>query len=147
VIDASPDHAVTLIRLLEALIAGDVQSLDHLVTDDVSGWTPNLHVTTRDQLLEAIDVPEVAFSNVETAIDAVGHHGDKAFAEWRIAVDHTGPMVVDEDLLLPPTGRRLHLAGATVAEFDGARVRAFRTYFDDLALLEQVLAPSPLREA
>ena len=69
----------------------------------------------------------------------VEQFGDKVAAEWHVAVDHTGPIYVDDDLAVEPTGRRLHLAGATFAEFEGDRIKAFRHYFDDLALLEQAL--------
>jgi predicted ester cyclase len=56
-----------------------------------------------------------------------------------VAADHTGPLFIDDDVVIEPTGRRLHLSGATVAEFDGDRICAFRSYFDDLALVEQAL--------
>jgi predicted ester cyclase len=46
---------------------------------------------------------------------------------------------IDEDLNIEATGRRLHLSGATFAEFSDDKVNAFRNYFDDLALLEQAL--------
>jgi predicted ester cyclase len=77
---------------------------------------------------------------LDAEVQALDQVGDKAIAEWHVAADHTGPLVVDDDLTIEPTGRRLHLSGATVAEFDGDRVCAFRSYFDDLALVEQVLA-------
>jgi predicted ester cyclase len=38
-----------------------------------------------------------------------------------------------------PTGRRVRLAGATVADFRSGKIRSFRSYFDDLSLIEQVL--------
>jgi hypothetical protein len=31
------------------------------------------------------------------------------------------------------------LAGVTVAEFRGEKIRSFRTYFDDLSLIEQLV--------
>ena len=126
-------------RLLEASVTGDGDAIADLVTADVTGWSPNLFVTSRDDLLAALEERDESFSGIEIEVRALDHVGDKAFAEWHVAVDHTGPMVVDDDLVLEPTGRRLHLSGATVAEFDGDHICAFRNYFDDLALLEQVL--------
>jgi len=127
-------------RLLAAAVAGDRESVSGLVTDDVVAWSPNLYVTSRAALLGALEQREDAFSGIDIQVRALDQLGDKAIAEWHVAVDHTGTLVVDDDLAIEPTGRRLHVSGATVAEFDGDRVCAFRSYFDDLALLEQAIA-------
>ena len=47
--------------------------------------------------------------------------------------------MVDDDVQLEPTGRTIVLAGATFAEFRDDQICAFRNYFDDAALLEQIL--------
>ena len=133
-------QASALRRLLQAAVTGDRDSMADLVTADVTGWSPNLYVASRDELLAALEGRDVAFSGIEVQVHALDQVGDKAIAEWHVAVDHTGPLVVDDDLTIDPTGRRLHISGATVAEFDGDRICAFRSYFDDLALIEQVLA-------
>jgi ketosteroid isomerase-like protein len=132
-------HASVLRHLLHASLVGDRASVADLVTDDVVAWSPNMFVTSRDQLLNALERQEAAFSSVEVSVHALDELGDKAFAEWHLSADHTGPLAVDDDLVLQPTDRRVHLSGATFAEFDGDRICAFRTYFDDLALLEQAL--------
>lgn len=132
-------HATALRSLLQAAITGDGGLIGDSVTDDVTGWSPNLVVSTREQLLDALAGRDEAFSAIELDVRALNELGDKAIAEWHVAADHTGPLVVDDDLVIEPTGRRLHVSGATIAEFDGDRICAFRTYFDDLALVEQAL--------
>ena len=72
---------------------------------------------------------------VITGLDVIHN---KAFAEWVMEADHVGPLVID-DVRVEATGQRLQLGGATVAEFEGHRIRAFRTYFDTLGLLEQMI--------
>jgi ketosteroid isomerase-like protein len=134
------NHGGALRRLLHAAVSGDRGSMAELVTDDVVGWSPNLSVTSRGELLEALEGRDDAFSGIEIGVQALDEIGDKAIAEWHVAVDHTGPLVVDDDVVIEATGRRLHLSGATFAEFDGDRICAFRSYFDDLALVEQALA-------
>jgi ketosteroid isomerase-like protein len=132
-------HASALRRLLDATVTGDRDAMSDLVTSDVTGWSPNLFVTSRDELLAALEQRDDAFSGIEVRVQALDHVGDKAIAEWHVAVDHTGPLAFEDDVVIEPTGRRLHLSGATVAEFDGDRICAFRSYFDDLALVEQLL--------
>jgi hypothetical protein len=133
------DRTAVLRRLLEASIGADPHTIADVVTKDVSGWSPNLNVRSREELLDVVGDLDDVFTNVEGTIDAVDEVGDKTIAEWHLSADHTGRLVLDDDLFLEPTQRRLHLAGATFAEFEGDRICAFRHYFDDLALLEQVI--------
>ena len=65
--------------------------------------------------------------------------GNKAYAEWLIEADHTGPLVLSEGAELEPTGRRVQLAGVTVADFREGKIRSYRTYFDDISLIEQIV--------
>jgi hypothetical protein len=128
-----------LVQALEAAVTGDDSTLDQTFTEDVVGWSPNLAVTSRAELAEEFGDRHDALSNIVIAFDAIYIIGDNAIAEWRISADHTGPIVVDDDLQLEPTGRNIVLAGATFAEFRGDQICAFRNYFDDAALLEQLL--------
>ena len=42
--------------------------------------------------------------------------------------------------MLEATGRHVQLPGVTVADFREGKIRSFRTYFDDLSLIEQIVA-------
>jgi ketosteroid isomerase-like protein len=128
-----------LVQALEAAVTGDDRALDQTFTEDVVGWSPNLAVTSRAELAEEFGDRHDALSNIVIAFDAIYIIGDNAIAEWRISADHTGPIVVEDDLQLEATGRTIVLAGATFAEFRGDQICAFRNYFDDAALLEQLL--------
>ena len=52
----------------------------------------------------------------------------------------SGPFELDDNVVVEPNGRHLVLGAALVAEFDGDKVSAFRNYFDDASLLEQMVA-------
>ena len=65
--------------------------------------------------------------------------GNKAYAEWLVEADHTGPLVLGEDAVVEASGRRIQLPGVTVADFRDGRIRSFRSYFDDMFLIEQVV--------
>ena len=82
---------------------------------------------------------DVAFSNVVIFFRGLDEVGNKAYAEWLIEADHTGPLVLGEDAELEATGRHVKLAGATVADFRDGKIRSYRTYFDDLSLIEQIV--------
>jgi hypothetical protein len=127
--------------LLKALEAeAGVSSFDpSLFTDDVVGWSPYANVSGLSAVAELAALRETAFSNVDIMVRGLDEVGNKAFAEWLIEADHTGPLVLGEDAALDATGRRVQLAGATVADFREGKIRSFRTYFDDLSLIEQIV--------
>ena len=37
------------------------------------------------------------------------------------------------------SGRRVRLPGVTVADFREGKIRSYRTYFDDLSMIEQIV--------
>jgi len=128
-----------LLKALEAELG--VTSVDPAVlfTDDVVGWSPIVSVAGLPALSGLAAIHDVAFSNVVISIRGLDEVGNKAFAEWLIEADHTGPFVLDEGTVLEPSGRRILLAGFTVADFLGGKIRSFRSYFDEALLLEQLV--------
>jgi hypothetical protein len=128
-----------LMKALEAEVGGESVDPGTLFTDDVVGWSPYATVSGLAGLAELSALRDVAFSNVVIMFRGLDEVGNKAFAEWVIEADHTGPLVLDEDAALDATGRHVELAGVTVADFRDGKIRSYRTYFDDLSLIEQVV--------
>jgi predicted ester cyclase len=65
--------------------------------------------------------------------------GNRVMAEWRLDADHTGPFVINDELTVEATGRHIHLGGATFADFRGDKISELRSYFDEMALVEQLI--------
>lgn len=128
-----------LLKALEAEIGGGSADLSTLFTDDVVGWSPYASVSGLTALAELAALREVAFSNVVIMFRGIDEVGNKAFAEWVIEADHTGPLVLGEDAVVEATGRHVELPGVTVADFRDGKIRSYRTYFDDISLIEQLL--------
>ena len=104
----------------------------------VSGWSPYATVSGLTAVADLSALREEAFSNVVITFRGLDKVGNKAFAEWLIEADHTGPLVLGEDAVVEATGRHVQLPGVTVADFRDGKIRFFRTYFDDLSLIEQI---------
>ena len=128
-----------LLKALEAEVGEASVDPATLFTDDVVGWSPIVSVSGLADLAELSAERETAFSNVVILLRGLDEVGNKAFAEWVIEADHTGPFVLGDDAVLEATGRRVQLAGATVADFRDGKIRSFRTYFDDVSLIEQMV--------
>jgi len=136
---AKNGRSQVLQQALEACIVGDVEPLPKLFTDDVSGWGPHMLVSSLDELKETVAGREDALSDVGIQIDSLDVFGNKGFVEYRINAVFSGPFVLDEDTVIEPTGDKILLGAALVAEFDGDKISAFRNYFDDASLLEQMV--------
>jgi len=128
-----------LLKAIEAEVAGDSVDLGTLFTDDVVGWSPYASVSGLTALAELAALREVAFSNDVVMFRGLDEVGNKAFAEWVIEADHTGPLVLSEDAILEATGQHVELPGVTVADFRDGKIRSYRTYFDDISLIEQIV--------
>ena len=110
-----------------------------LFTDDIVGWSPYVTVSGLKAVAALAALREEAFSDVVITFRGLDEVGNKAFAEWLVEADHTGPLVLSDDTALEATGRHVQLPGVTVADFREGKIRSFRTYFDDLALIEQII--------
>ena len=128
-----------LLKALEAEAGGVTVDPGTLFTDDVVGWSPYASVSGLPAMAALAALRETAFTNVVIMFRGLDEVGNKAFAEWLIEADHTGPLILDEDAVLEATGRRVKLAGATIADFRDGKIRSYRTYFDDVSLIEQIV--------
>ena len=128
-----------LLRALETEIGREAADPSTLFTEDVVGWSPYASVSGLAAMVELSALREMAFSNVEIMFRGLDEVGNRAIAEWVMEADHTGPLILSEAAIVEPTGRRVRLAGVTVADFREGKIRSFRTYFDDMSLIEQVI--------
>jgi ketosteroid isomerase-like protein len=128
-----------MVKALEAEVGSSDVDLATLFTDDVVGWSPYASVSGLTALAELSALREIAFSNVVILLRSVDEVGNRAYAEWVIEADHTGPLVLDDDVVVEATGRHVELAGVSVADFREGKIRSFRTYFDDLSMIEQIV--------
>ena len=132
-------RGAVLRRALAACIMGDAGVLPELFTQDVSGWSPNMLVTSLAELTDVVADRVDALTDVNVQIDCLDIVGNKGFVEYRLTGVFSGPLVLDDDLVIDPNGNLIALGAAMVAEFTGSKISAFRNYFDDATLLEQLL--------
>ena len=89
---------------LKAEVGAASADLKTLFTDDVTGWSPYVTVSGLAALADLSALREAAFSNVVITFRGLDEVGNKAFAEWLVEADHTGPLVLSEDTALEATG-------------------------------------------
>ena len=129
---------MTLAHALRAGIDRDREALHALLTDDVRAWSPALSTASRDELIEELDRRDEAFSGFELDVAPLDVAGDYACAEWTVEMTHSDTIQLADGTSIEPSGIRVTLHGATVAEFDGGRICSLRQYWDEHTVLEQL---------
>jgi ketosteroid isomerase-like protein len=135
---SSADRAAVLVQAIEASVTGDSRVVRELYADDVQGWSPVMTVSSAAELAVELEDRQEAFSDIDIDMTPLDVGADQACVEWVATATHSGALVIDEDVVIEPTGGRFTLRGVTVADFEGDRIRAFRQYWDEVSLLEQL---------
>jgi ketosteroid isomerase-like protein len=132
------DRATALSRALRAAIQRDRDELSALLTDDVRTWTPALSTASLTELVDELDRRGEAFSDLQLEIVPLDVGGDFACVEWTAEMTHTAAILLADEESIEPTGIRVTVHGATVAEFLGERICSIRQYWNELDVLEQL---------
>jgi ketosteroid isomerase-like protein len=135
---SNADRAATLERALHAAVEGDSTVIPELCTADVKVWGPAMSAASSTELAAEFERRDDAFSGIELQVAPLDVNGDFACAEWWVTMTHSGELVLADGMTIEPTGVRIRLNGATVAEFRGERICSLRQYWDELAVLEQL---------
>ncbi len=150
---SSSRRATVLVEALRAAFDRDQEALSGLLTDDVRIWAPLRSVSSLGELVSELEDRDDAFSDAAAEVTALEVGGDYACAEWTVTMTHTGPLKVPGGVVMGPTGARVVIHGASVAEFRGERICSLRQYWDELPALEEIcslagrpLGPSSVRE-
>jgi ketosteroid isomerase-like protein len=131
-------RAATLVRALRARIDGDRGAVADLYTDDVKAWAPRLSTSSRHELLAEFDRRDEAFTDAAIQVLPLDVGSDYACAEWTVTMTHTGRLDLGDGRSIEPTGDQVVIHGVTVAEFRDERICAFRQYWDEATLADQL---------
>lgn len=139
-------RATMLVSALRASVARDRHTLQGLLTEDVRAWSPALSTASLAELIDELDRRDEAFSDVQVDVVPLDVGGDYACVEWTASMTHSGTILVADDKSIEPSGIRISVHGATVAEFVGDRICSLRQYWDEEELLEQLGVSTRNRE-
>ena len=139
--EEDPRHA-RFGELVRATVVGDPVELHLALAADAVGWSPCGAFTCRDQAVTLSLESASSLVVEEFHIESLSWQEPLVSAEWRLVARQSEPLLIDEDILVEPTDRLVLLFGATIAEIRCDRVVVLHTYFDDAALIEQILLMS-----
>ena len=130
--------------LLQTLLGGErAEDLERWLAPQVVVWTPVRYTTTRADLLHELHDLYLGGDTLTEVMITVTHADaamPRVHLEWRLTARFSHPCFVDDDLLVEPTGRLVETAGVMIATIEDAMITAAHCYYDDFALLEQLVA-------
>ena len=127
-----------LMKALEAEISGGSDDLSTLFTDDVIGWSPYATVSGM-KALRTCRLSVSSRSRTSSSCSGARRSGQQGVRRMACRSRPHRALVLGEDASLEATGQHVQLAGVTVADFREGKIRSYRTYFDDLSLIEQLV--------
>lgn len=145
--DSIPNRMESACRITRTLLATRVSDHNLAVLrsdldDRVEVWTPALHLRSRDELLSVLDDPDDAFSEINVVVSHAVATQSTVLVEWRATGRFAGPLFLEGDELIEPTGAVIGLGGVlSLSSAHGSAITRVCCYHDRLALLEQMLNP------
>jgi hypothetical protein len=118
-----------------------VAELEASVDEAVVLWSPSLCTSSRTELVNALLEMDDAVGDIEVDILGEAVAGRTVFLEWRVVGRFVNPGVLNDELVVPPSGAPVGCSGVLVIGFDDRRATRICCFHDGLALLEQALAP------
>ena len=98
---AGNGHGDVLTRALDACVKGDTSPLPELFTKDVSGWSPNMLVSSLGELTEAVGARDESLSDVSILVHGVDVVGNRAYAEYVLSGVFSGPFPIGDEVIEP----------------------------------------------
>jgi hypothetical protein len=134
-----------VLRGLLSVLSADAEvlpSVEAAIAPDAVVWSPALYATSRDEVLAALGSEgdlDGSLSDAVVRVVAVDVIGERVYIEWRLTARFARPCLIDDDLLVEPTGRLVETSGVQVATFRDGLLGHVSCYYDDLGLLEQMV--------
>ncbi|MDA2811936.1 ester cyclase [Nocardiopsis sp. RSe5-2] len=109
---------------------GDVDALDELLAGGYLRHGREPHPQDLPAFKASITATRSAFPDLATVLDDIVIEGDRAAIRWHSTGTHEGSL-----LGVPATRRRVEVAGATFARFDGGLIAEEHVTWDPRTLL------------
>ena len=73
-----------------------------------------------------------------STVSPVDVAGERACVEWVVTLTHSGPLAIDDETVIEPTGSARDAARGDGRRVPGDKIASFRQYWDEVELLAQL---------
>jgi steroid delta-isomerase-like uncharacterized protein len=137
-------YRALLDRYVERYNAGDLDAVVDLYAEDAVQVMPDGTFEGRNAIHDRLAKELEAFSDLAHRVVSYVEQGDTFADEWVFVGTHTGPVVLPDGTVVPPTGKRVEMPGMEVCVVRDGKLIVDNLYYDNLAVLAQLgLVPQP----
>ena len=130
-------------RYVELYNAGDLDGVIDLYAEDAVQNMPDGTFHGRTAIRERLAQELNGFTDVNHTVRSFVEQGDSFCDEWTFAATHARPFLLPDGTELPPTGKRVEIAGMELVQVRDGKVVVNTLYYDNLAVAVQLgLAPA-----
>jgi steroid delta-isomerase-like uncharacterized protein len=124
---------------VERYNAGDLDAVMDLYADDAVQVMPDGVFEGRSTIRERLARELEAIPDVTHTVVSFVEEGDAFADEWTFEGTHTGPFLLPNGTVLPPTGKRVEVRGMEVVRVGpDAKIVLNSLYYDNLAVAVQL---------
>jgi predicted ester cyclase len=127
-----------VITSTEALNARDLSMWSQMRADNFTGEYPGLPVLNKAQSKMFNQSFVTAFPDIHVHAEHILAEGDFVLIHWTASGTHTERLAAVSGETIPPTGRKVTIAGVLLAEVRESKVAREWSYWDQLSLLVQL---------
>ena len=122
-------------RYVERYNAGDLDAVMDLYADEAVQGMPDGIFEGRDAIHDRLARELEAIPNVTHTVVSFIEQGDMFADEWTFVGTQTGPFLLPNGTVLPPTGKQVEVKGMEVVRVDPDGAIVLNTlYYDNLAV-------------
>ena len=125
-------------RRIRLYNAGDVEGVADCFTEDAMVVTPFGTAEGRAAILEFLRGDKAAFPERNVTIDVILEQDDTIATEYTSVATNTGPLVMPDGTVLPPTGKQIETKGMEVAQLRDGKIAVHHMYWDNMAVARQL---------
>ena len=132
-------YRALLDRYVELYNAGDLDGVIDLYADDAVQGMPDGIFEGRSAIHDRLARELEAIPDVTHTVVSFIEQGDAFADEWTFVGTQTGPFLLPNGTVLPPTGKRVEVRGMEIVRVgpDG-KIVLNTLYYDNLAVAEQL---------
>jgi steroid delta-isomerase-like uncharacterized protein len=123
---------------VELYNAGDLDGVIDLYAEDAVQNMPDGTFEGRSAIRERLAQELNGFTEVDHTVRSFLEEGDAFADEWTFAGTHTRPFLLPDGTELPPTGKRVEIAGMEFVQVRDGKVVINTLYYDNMAVAIQL---------
>jgi steroid delta-isomerase-like uncharacterized protein len=132
-VNAEENKAIVLHHWEEAVNKGNMDLIDEIFAPDFVAHEADQDIRGPEGVRQFILMLRVGFPDLHVIVEDVVAEEDKVVVRWVASGTHQGDLMG-----LPPSGKRVSVAGITISRFEGGKLAEEWELYDTMGMMQQL---------